>query len=189
MLSSLQLLTALLEGQASPEDLRILAASVDRDCPESHEKDRRLRVDVRWCLSANPRTDVARLAVRALSAHPEAGEDLTLPPAETQVPIPLIVEAAPRPPGEPDRTRRHPAVALRLEPLTPVVVLALVAVLLAAIGGGAAVAGVLLVDSGQAPAAATQIRPLDTPDRRGVPPRTKRTVSAEPVVLPTLLTR
>jgi hypothetical protein len=58
-----------------------------------------------------------------------------------------------------------------LEPVTPGVALALAAVFLVTIGGGAAATGALLVDKG-----------LPSPSH------TTHSVSAEPGVLPTLLT-
>ena len=123
----------------------ILAVTVDPHCQGRHAGTRRLRVDVHWCLSRNPQADVARLAARALSAHPEAAEELPLQPAESGPPIPPIVERRPNVPSQPENTHRRPAVAVRVQRVTPGVALALAAVLLAALGGGAAAADALLV--------------------------------------------
>lgn len=70
-LTSLQLLEALLDGQASPADLRALGAATDdvQAGPVSPGAVARPRLDLRWCLGANPRADVARLAARGLAAE------------------------------------------------------------------------------------------------------------------------
>jgi hypothetical protein len=195
-MSSLQLLAALLEGQASPNDLRILAVTVDPHCQGRHAGTRRLRVDVHWCLSRNPQADVARLAARALAVHPEAAEELPLQPAESRPPIPPIVERRPNVPSQPENTHRRPAVAVRVQRVTPGVALALAAVLLAALGGGAAAADALLVGDrsslardGSSRAPVTEVRNIDVPERRGLQPRSGRALSLEPETLPILVTR
>jgi hypothetical protein len=85
-MSSLQLLAALLGKPTSAHELRALVVAVDTT--SAAEGDARLRLDLRWCLSADPKADVARLASRALVAEPGPGRGSGAQPERVSPPVP-----------------------------------------------------------------------------------------------------
>lgn len=131
--SSLQLLEALLQGQASTDDLRALVVTVgdgSAALEPVNDPDGRLRVDLRWCLGANPPADVARLAWRGLAGYARIAIDPRHP---------SLVRGRSRAPVERVRTsRRRQAVTVRVQRISPGAALSMAAILLAVATGAAA---------------------------------------------------
>jgi protein TonB len=140
-LSPLQLLQALLEGQSAPAELRALVATADdalASFPSEHDVDARPRLDLRSFVSANPLAAIAHLAARGLAAD---GREALVPNTEPVVPDPSVVplvRTRPRAPLDRVKTRRRPAVTVRVERPSSRVALGLAAILLALASGAAA---------------------------------------------------
>ncbi len=140
-LSPLQLLQALLEGQTAPAELRALVATADdalASFPSERDVDARPRLDLRSFASANPLAEIAHLAARGLAAD---GREALVPRTEPVVHDPSVVSlvrARPRAPLDRVKTRRRPAVTVRVERRSSRVALGLAAILLALASGAAA---------------------------------------------------
>jgi len=145
-LSPLQLLQALLEGQTAPAELRALVATADdalASFPSERDVDARPRLDLRSFASANPLAEIAHLAARGLAAD---GREALVPRTEPVVHDPSVVSlvrARPRAPLDRVKTRRRPAVTVRVERRSSRVALGL-AVILLALASGAAAMGALV---------------------------------------------
>lgn len=113
-LSALQLLSALLEGQAAPKELRALAATAGdalASFPSEREDEPRAHADLRHFVSPHPEAEIARLAGRGVAA--EHQQEASSPP--TRQTGPPLVRVRPRVPMPPVRTHRRPAVTLRVQ--------------------------------------------------------------------------
>jgi hypothetical protein len=135
-MSSLQLLAALLGKPTSAHELRALVVAVDTT--SAAEGDARLRLDLRWCLSADPKADVARLASRALAAEPGPGRGSGAQPEKASPPAPAAKPRKPMASGDVADRQRH-ALTLRVPRLSLGWIAAITALLLALAGGIAAV--------------------------------------------------
>jgi hypothetical protein len=145
-ISALQLLQVLLEGQAAPAELRALVATADdalASFPSERDVDARPRCDLRSFVRANPLAEIARLATRGLAADAGAAVEQSPEPPAIDASVRPLVRTRPRAPIERVRSRRRPAVTVRVERPSPRVALGLAAILLA-VASGAAAMGALI---------------------------------------------
>ncbi len=173
-LSALQLLSALLEGQAAPKELRALAATAGdalASFPSEREEEPRAHADLRHFANAHPEAEIARLAERGLAA--EHQQEAPSPP--TRQTGPPLVRVRPRVPVPPVRTHRRPAVTLRVQRRGAALGLA---GLLLAMASGAAAMGALM--SGVGWPLAVDVLPEQAP-ASSTPPRRPRADVPAPV--------
>jgi hypothetical protein len=136
-MSSLQLLGILLAGQVSDKEFHVLAAA-STSRAAAREGDGRLAVDLRWCMSAEPRHDIARLAARHLGADPSTAGERMYQSAQDQPPSPPLI-----PKASEVTSHRSVRITIRLQRLSPAARLAMAAVLLAAAFGAASLSALL----------------------------------------------
>jgi hypothetical protein len=143
-MSPLQLLQALLDGQAAPADLRALVATADdalASFPSEHDGDTRTRFDLQWFVSPDPLADIARLAARGLAVDAAAGAVRITASAPGDNSHPPLVRTRPRVPIERVERTRRPGVTVRVRRPSPRLALGLAAILLAVASGAAAMSG------------------------------------------------
>ncbi|MGE3889220.1 MAG: hypothetical protein AB7H81_22535 [Vicinamibacterales bacterium] len=182
-LSSLQLLQVMLGGEASLDDLRALAVTTDEG-PAEDGGDRRLRVDLRWCLGANPRMDIARLAARGLDAgRGQRLEGQASSARELPRDRPLVRTRSRTPVERASRRRSRPAVTVRVQRLSAGAVLGIAAILLA-IASGAVVTRMLAKGAERRPERQAVSEVASRSLLAGGEERTRRFDAAEPMVSP-----
>lgn len=161
-ISSLQLLAVLLREQTSTRELRVLAVAVDTSGASGAEPGR-LRVDLRWCLGANPQADVAGLAARAIATDQKKADDggASGHPGTGETGSPANLTSSPAPQRGP--ARRQTVLTVRIQHLSPGLALTMAGVLVAVLGGAAA-AG-LVIAKIDVPPPATRAAVGNLPER------------------------